>query len=71
MRKANQLMDGGIVAIGNGPTALFEVCDLVRKGKARPALIIGVPVGFVGAAESKKELITLPVPFITNQGGKG
>ncbi|GFP19431.1 precorrin-8X/cobalt-precorrin-8 methylmutase [Candidatus Hakubella thermalkaliphila] len=71
MRKAHQLMDGGIVAIGNAPTALFEVCDLVRKGKARPALIIGVPVGFVGAAESKKELITLPVPFITNQGGKG
>jgi precorrin-8X/cobalt-precorrin-8 methylmutase len=71
MRKAYQLMDGGIVAIGNAPTALFEVCYLVRKGEARPALIIGVPVGFVGAVESKKELLTLPVPFITNQGPKG
>lgn len=71
MRKAYQLMDGGIVAIGNAPTALFEVCHLVRKGKTRPALIIGVPVGFVGAVESKKELLTLPVPFITNQGQKG
>ncbi|MEK7375582.1 MAG: precorrin-8X methylmutase [Candidatus Margulisiibacteriota bacterium] len=52
MRKACKLMERGIVAIGNAPTALLEVCDLVSKGKARPALIIGLPVGFVGAKEN-------------------
>lgn len=67
MRKSKRLMNGGIVAIGNAPTALFELCDLVKKGNAKPALIIGVPVGFVGAVESKKRLLTLKVPYITNQ----
>lgn len=71
MRKAVKLMDGGIVAIGNAPTALFEVCDLVSKGKARPALIIGLPVGFVGAKEAKKRLRTLKVPYITNRSRYG
>lgn len=66
MRKSARSMGQGIVAIGNAPTALFELCDLVEKGKARPALIVGVPVGFVGAVESKKRLRTLKVPFITN-----
>lgn len=67
IRKSKRLMDGGIVAIGNAPTALFELCDLVKKGKAKAALIVGVPVGFVGAVESKKRLLTLKVPYITNQ----
>lgn len=66
MRKSAKSMDGGIVAIGNAPTALFEVCDLIKNGKARPCLIIGVPVGFVGAKEAKKELRSLSVPYITN-----
>lgn len=71
MRKAVKLMEGGIVAIGNAPTALFEVCDLVNKGKARPKAIIGLPVGFVGANESKKKLRTLKVPYITNRSRYG
>ncbi len=73
MRKAAGLglIDGSIVAIGNAPTALFEVIRLVREG-ARPALMVGVPVGFVGAAESKEELEGVTeVPFITNRGVKG
>ena len=71
MRKASKLMNGGIVAIGNAPTALFEVCDLVSKGKARPALIIGLPVGFVGAKEAKKKLRSLEPPYITNRSRYG
>lgn len=71
MRKAAKLMDGGIVAIGNAPTALFELCDLVEEGKTKPALIIGLPVGFVGAKEAKKKLVALGVPYITNQSRKG
>ncbi|MHB8172990.1 MAG: precorrin-8X methylmutase [Nitrospirota bacterium] len=65
------LIDGSIVAIGNAPTALSELIRLVREG-SRPALIVGVPVGFVGAAESKEALESVTeVPFITNKGIKG
>lgn len=71
MRRAHKLMNRGIVAIGNAPTALFEVCDLVTKDMARPALIIGLPVGFVGAKEAKKKLRTLKVPYITNRSRRG
>ncbi|MGI6253444.1 MAG: precorrin-8X methylmutase [Aminivibrio sp.] len=71
MRKALPLLDGAIVAIGNAPTALFEVCDLVIKGLCRPDLIVGVPIGFVGAAESHEELMTLDCPWITVPGPKG
>lgn len=71
LRKASKLINGSIIAIGNAPTALFELCDLVRKRKARPALIVGVPVGFVGAVESKKELRFLKVQYITNKSRKG
>ncbi|MED4609868.1 precorrin-8X methylmutase, partial [Paenibacillus validus] len=63
--------DGAIYAIGNAPTALLELIRLVKEGEARPGLIIGVPVGFVSAAESKEELLKLDVPFITNIGRKG
>ncbi len=71
MRRAAKLMDGGVVAIGNAPTALFELCDLVNEGKAKPSLIIGMPVGFVGAKESKKKLRTLEMPYITNRTRHG
>ena len=71
MRKARKLMEGGIVAIGNAPTALFEICDLVSKSKARPALIIGLPVGFVGAKEAKEKLRSLNIPYITNRSRYG
>ncbi|WP_297990605.1 precorrin-8X methylmutase [Anoxybacillus sp.] len=71
MRKAVKEADGGIFAIGNAPTALLELIRLVKEGVARPGLIIGLPVGFVSAAESKEELAKLDVPFITNIGRKG
>jgi len=71
IRRAIPYMQGSIIAIGNAPTALFEVIDLIKSSKINPALIIGVPVGFVGAAESKEELRTLDVPYITHEGRKG
>lgn len=68
---ANQL-EGAIVAIGNAPTALFELLAIMKKTQVKPALIIGVPVGFVGAAESKELLAEVsPVPYITVKGNKG
>lgn len=71
MRRNAANMAGGIVAVGNAPTALLEVNRLVREEGLRPALIIGVPVGFVKAAESKEELMSLDVPYITTVGRKG
>ncbi|MCU0589334.1 MAG: precorrin-8X methylmutase [Syntrophobacteraceae bacterium] len=65
-------MDGQIVAVGNAPTALLEVIRLVEEDGVRPALVIGVPVGFVQAAESKEALHRLEsVPSITVLGRKG
>lgn len=71
IRKSVQFINGSVVAIGNAPTALFELNNLVRAGKARPALIVGVPVGFVGAAQAKRELRDISIPYITNRGRKG
>jgi len=72
MRAAKSDIDGGIVAIGNAPTALQEVIKMVKEGIVKPALIIGIPVGFICAAESKEELSQLEeAPFITNLGRKG
>ena len=64
---------GAVVAIGNAPTALFHLLELLDAGWPKPALIIGLPVGFVGAAESKAELAGNPrgVPFLTLRGRKG
>ena len=63
---------GAIVAIGNAPTALFHLLDRIAHGWPRPALIIGVPVGFIGAAEAKEALIAAaPVPFVTVRGRRG
>ena len=71
MRIAKEDMNGGIVVIGNAPTALLEVMEMIREGITKPALVIGIPVGFVSAVESKDELAKMDVPFITNQGRKG
>ena len=74
MRKAHRLgkLEGGIVAIGNAPTALLEVIRLIREEGVRPALIVGMPVGFVSAVESKDELMTLnEVPWVAIKGRKG
>lgn len=68
---ASEFSDIQIYALGNAPTALFKLIELIREGKANPDLIIGVPVGFVGAAESKEELSKLSVPHIITKGQKG
>lgn len=64
---------GAVVVIGNAPTALFRLLELIDEGAALPAAIIGLPVGFVGAAESKAELAANPrgVPFLTLLGRRG
>jgi precorrin-8X/cobalt-precorrin-8 methylmutase len=66
-------LDGAVVAIGNAPTALFHLLDMIAAGGPRPALIIGIPVGFVGAAESKQALVERAggLPFITVRGRRG
>ena len=71
IRASATALSGGIVAIGNAPTALRETIRLVEEGRTRPALIVGIPVGFVGAAESKSELEKQAIPYITNRGTKG
>jgi precorrin-8X/cobalt-precorrin-8 methylmutase len=64
---------GAIVAIGNAPTALFRLLEMLDEGAPKPALILGLPVGFVGAVESKAELAanSRGVPFITLHGRRG
>jgi precorrin-8X/cobalt-precorrin-8 methylmutase len=70
-------LDGAVVAIGNAPTALFHLLEMLADGAPRPAAIVGVPVGFVGAAESKDALATfaadheIDIPFLTVRGRRG
>lgn len=66
-------LDGSVVAIGNAPTALFRLLELISAGAPRPAAVIGVPVGFVGAADSKRMLATGShgVPWVTVHGRRG
>ena len=64
-------LDGGIVLIGNAPTAAFELAEQINQGKVKPALIVAVPVGFVGAAESKETIARLQIPYIITKGRKG
>jgi len=63
-------LSGSIIVIGNAPSALLVLCDLIQKG-IKPALVIGTPVGFVNAAESKELLRTLDIPSISNEGTRG
>jgi precorrin-8X/cobalt-precorrin-8 methylmutase len=63
-------LTGSIIVIGNAPSALLILCDLVKKG-VRPALVIGTPVGFVNAAESKELLRSIDIPSISNVGTRG
>lgn len=62
---------GAVVAIGNAPTALFHLLELLAEGAPRPAVILGFPVGFVGAAESKAALTNTDLPYITLLGRRG
>ena len=71
MRVAEKEIDGGVVVVGNAPTALLEVMEMVSEGLVKPALVVGIPVGFVSAVESKDELSKTDIPFITNIGRKG
>lgn len=70
-------LDGAVVAIGNAPTALFHLLELILDGGPRPAAIVGCPVGFIGAAESKQALVDLAtehgidIPFVTVRGRRG
>lgn len=64
-------LSGGIYVVGNAPTALLRLIELIDGGNVRPALVVGLPVGFVNAAESKALLLESEIPYITNVGRKG
>lgn len=63
-------LDGAIIVIGNAPSALLALCSMIEEG-TKPAVIIGTPVGFVNAAESKEVLRMIPVPSVSNEGTRG
>lgn len=71
MERAARLEGPLVLAIGNAPTALVRACELIGAGELKPALVIGVPVGFVNVVESKELLLTLDVPHIVARGRKG
>lgn len=71
MEKASQLRKPVIFAIGNAPTALIQLYDLMQRTKWRPAFIIGVPVGFVNVEAAKELIMETDVPYIVNRGRKG
>ncbi|ACV24582.1 cobalt-precorrin-8 methylmutase [Methanocaldococcus fervens] len=71
MRLAKDYIDGGVVVIGNSPTALFEVIRLIKEECIKPKLVVGVPVGFVQASESKEALRKVEIPSISTIGPKG
>ncbi|NUS63414.1 MAG: precorrin-8X methylmutase, partial [Saccharothrix sp.] len=66
-------LDGAVVAIGNAPTALFHLLDMIAAGAPRPAAVLGVPVGFIGAAESKDALAAnaLGLEYLVVRGRRG
>jgi precorrin-8X/cobalt-precorrin-8 methylmutase len=68
---ASPELTGGVYVVGNAPTALLRLIELMDQGKVRPALVVGLPVGFVNAAESKARLLECDVPYISNVGRKG
>ena len=71
IRELRPHLDGSIAAVGNAPTALLALLDLIAGGQVRPALVVGMPVGFIACAESKEELLEAGVPFITIRGRRG
>jgi len=64
-------LEGAVVAIGNAPTALFHLLEMVAAGAPRPAAVLGIPVGFVGAVESKEALATSDLPHLVVRGRRG
>lgn len=71
MRRFGTELDGAVVAIGNAPSALREVIAMASEGVARPALVVGIPVGFVDAAESKAALEASGIEYVTVRGARG
>ena len=71
MEKAARMGKPLIFVVGNAPTALFSICELIREGKLNPEMVIGVPVGFVNVVEAKEELINTAKHYIVNRGRKG
>lgn len=71
VKKAQPVLDGGIAVFGNAPVALLELNRMIIEEGIRPALVIAMPVGFVHVAESKQELMGLPVPWIATEGRRG
>ena len=71
MEKAARMGKPLIFAVGNAPTALFSICELIREGKLNPEMVIGVPVGFVNVVEAKEELMNTAEHYIVNRGRKG
>ncbi len=71
MEKAAQIKKPVIFAIGNAPTALIELYEMIQNGSYRPAFIIGVPVGFVNVEAAKELILKTDVPYIVNRGRKG
>lgn len=64
-------LDGAVVAIGNAPTALFHLLEMVAAGAPRPAAVVGIPVGFIGAVESKEALAGSDLDFLVVRGRRG
>jgi precorrin-8X/cobalt-precorrin-8 methylmutase len=64
-------LDGAVVAVGNAPTALYALLELIGAGAPRPAAVLGLPVGFVGAAESKAALAASDLPYLVVRGRRG
>ncbi len=71
MEKAARLDKKLVFAVGNAPTALFSICELIRSGRLNPEMVIGVPVGFVNVVEAKEELMNTAEHYIVNRGRKG
>ena len=71
MRMSASDINNGVVVIGNAPTALLEIIKMSKEGIIKPALVIGMPVGFISASESKEELAMTNIHHITNKGRKG
>lgn len=71
MERGAKLGDNVIFAVGNAPTALISLYDMIKAGKIKPALVIGVPVGFVNVVESKEMIMEAGVPYIVARGRKG
>ena len=71
MKKACELNEKLIFAIGNAPTALIHLYELIKDGRIRPELVIGVPVGFVNVVQSKELIMQADTPYIVARGRKG